>query len=311
MRKIIVVGSANMDLVVRSKHLPVPGETLLGGSFSRYPGGKGANQAVAAARAGGQVSFIGCVGADEVGGQLLENLAHEGVDVKGVTVEPGSSGVALIMTAEGGDNMIVVAPGANDLVTADRVGSQGLDQGDIVLAQLEIPMDTIVHVGKVAQERQATFILDPAPAADLPAGLIELVDWITPNVTEARSLLGLANGSLDGERAARALQDRGARGVVLKLGAQGAILLESDGKPRHFPAHSVAVKDTTAAGDAFNGAFAVAIAEGASAGDAVRFAVSAAALAVTKHGAQPAMAYRDEIDALQRAERLFGVGNDR
>jgi ribokinase len=293
---ILVVGSANMDLVAFADRLPGPGETLLGGAFQSFAGGKGGNQAVAAARAGGKVAFLGCVGNDIFGARLRSGLEDNGVDTRLLGTVDGASGVAIIMSG-GGNNMIVVAPGANEALTAAAINKDAFTGVRFVLAQLETPLDGVIAAARLARAQGATFILDPAPACVLPVELLGLVDWLTPNESEACGLLGLT--SL-GEPAAmaRQLKALGPRGVILKLGGQGVVLLDDDDVPVMIPAHKVAVADTTAAGDAFNGAFAVGLSEGKTPHQAARFAVAAAGISVTRQGAQPAMATRLEIDAL-------------
>lgn len=298
---ILVVGSANMDLVVFADRLPAPGETLLGGAFQSFAGGKGGNQAVAAARAGGKVAFLGRIGADIFGARLRQGLQDNGVDTRLLGEAEGASGTALILSG-GGNNMIVVASGANDAVTAAAIDKSAFGGIRFVLAQLETPLDGVIEAAKLARANGATFILDPAPARALPRDLLALVDWLTPNESEACSLLGLKSlGARD--EMARRLKALGPRGVVLKLGGEGAMLLGDDDVPVMIPAHKVTVADTTAAGDAFNGAFAVALSEGRTPPEAARFAVAAAAISVTRHGAQPAMASRAEIDAMMVGNR--------
>lgn len=293
---ILVVGSANMDLVAFSDRLPAPGETLLGGAFQSFPGGKGANQAVAAARAGGKVAFLGRIGIDLFGARLREGLQQAGVDTRLLADVEGASGVAIIMSG-GGNNMIVVAPGANDALTGTAIDKAAFASIRFVLAQLETPLDGVLAAARLAREAGATFILDPAPMRALPQELLSLVDWLTPNESEAAGLLGVPALD-DAIVAAHRLKGLGPRGVVLKLGGRGVVILADDGVPIVIPARTVNVVDTTAAGDAFNGAFAVGLSEGLSAPDAARFAVAAAAISVTRHGAQPAMASRTEIDAM-------------
>lgn len=293
---ILVVGSANMDLVAFADRLPAPGETLLGGAFQSFAGGKGGNQAVAAARAGGKVAFLGRVGNDLFGTRLRNGLEEDGIDTRLLGTVNGASGVAIIMSG-GGNNMIVVAPGANDVLTADVIDKNAFAGIRFVLAQLETPLDGVIAVARLARAQGAVFILDPAPARALPDELLSMVDWLTPNESEACALLGLKSLG-DPVAMARELKSRGSRGVVLKLGGQGVLLLGDDGIPVMIPARKVTVADTTAAGDAFNGAFAVALSEGRTAQDAARFAVAAAGISVTRQGAQPAMARRAEIDAV-------------
>jgi ribokinase len=296
MSAILVIGSANMDLVAFADRLPGPGETLLGGAFHSFAGGKGGNQAVAAARAArqpGTVAFLGRVGTDSFGDRLRAGLAQNGVDTRWLGTVDGASGVAVIMSG-GGNNMIVVAPGANDALDAAAIDPKAFDGARFVLAQLETPLDGVIAAARLARAQEAVFILDPAPARALPPDLLAMVDWLTPNESEACLLLGVTSLG-DPVAAARRLKALGPRGVVLKLGGQGAVLLEDD-TPVLIGAHAVTVADTTAAGDAFNGAFAVALSEGRAAPQAVAFAMAAAAISVTRQGAQPAMALRAEID---------------
>jgi ribokinase len=291
---ILVIGSANLDLVAFADRLPQPGETLLG-AFHSFEGGKGGNQAVAASRAGGKVTFLGRIGLDLFGARLRKSLQDNGVDTRLLGEVEGPSGVAIIMSG-GGNNMIVVAPGANDHVTEDVITPDCLAGIRFVLAQLETPLPSIIKAARLAREKGIVFILDPAPARALPRELLMHVDWLTPNESEAATLLGVKELG-DPRAAAKALKALGPRGVVLKLGEAGAVLLEDDAPPVLIQAHKVQAVDTTAAGDAFNGAFVVALSEGKSPAAAVTFAVAAAAISVTRHGAQPAMASRNEIDA--------------
>lgn len=298
---ILVAGSANMDLVVFVGRLPAPGETLLGGDFQSFAGGKGANQAVAVARAGGKVAFLGRVGNDIFGARLRKGLEDNRVDTHLLGEVDGASGVAIIMSG-GGNNMIVVASGANDAVTAEVIDAGAFKGIRFVLAQLETPLAGVIEIARQARAVGATFILDPAPARDLPRELLAMVDWLTPNESEACGLLGIKSLG-DPAQMARQLKAFGPRGVILKMGGQGAVLLGDDDVPVVIPAHKVVVADTTAAGDAFNGAFAVALSEGQPPDEAVRFAMVAAAISVTRQGAQPAMASRAEIDAMMVGHR--------
>ncbi|MCP5412747.1 MAG: ribokinase [Alphaproteobacteria bacterium] len=293
--RILVVGSANIDLVAFSDRLPHAGETLLGGSFNIFAGGKGANQAVAAARAGGDTAFLGRVGRDDFGTRLRATLADNGVETRWLESVDGPSGVAVILSG-GGDNMIVVAPGANATLDQAALTPEAFADAALVLCQLEVPLDAVWAAARCAHKAGARFILDPAPARALPTDLLEQVDWLLPNENEACALLGreALGDPLD---AARALAARGPRGVVLKLGAAGVVLLGEDNAPVAIAAPKMGVADTTAAGDAFAGAFAVALGEGRTPLEAARFAVIAASLSVTRPGAQEAMARRDEIEA--------------
>jgi ribokinase len=297
---ILVVGSANVDLVVTAEQLPKPGETILGHRFQIFSGGKGANQAVAAARAGGKVAIIARVGIDGFGKRLVDDLAASGVDTSAIKYVDEPSGVALIVTATNGENAIVVAPGANnhlDAAAIDEVMSK-MTRVTHVLAQLETPMDGVIRAAERARERGATFVLDPAPAQPLSKELLELTDWITPNEREACALLGLEREALVPFEAVRALQAMGPRNVILKMSSKGAVVLAGNADPVHVRPVPVTAVDTTAAGDAFNGAFAVALSEGRSPVEAAEFAAAAAALSVSRRGAQPSMPTRGEIDAI-------------
>jgi len=297
---ILVVGSANVDLVVTAEQLPKPGETILGHSFQTFSGGKGANQAVAAARAGGKVVMIARVGTDGFGKRLVDDLAASGVDTSAIRYVDEPSGVALIVTATNGENAIVVAPGANNRLDAAAIDEvmPKMTQVTHVLAQLETPMDGVIRAAERARELGATFVLDPAPARSLPKELLELTDWITPNEREACALLGLEREALVPFEAVRALQAMGPRNVILKMSSKGAVVLAGNADPVHVRPVPVTAVDTTAAGDAFNGAFAVALSEGRSPVEAAEFAAAAAALSVTRRGAQPSMPTRGEIDAI-------------
>ena len=295
MAKIVVVGSANVDLVIEADVLPQPGQTILGRRFSSHLGGKGLNQAVAAARAGCSVAMIARVGADPQGGQLRAGMEREGIDTSRVGTVDEPSGVALIVTAAG-DNIIVVASGANSRLSARELGYEDVCDANGVLAQLETPIDGVIRAAELAQQRGAWFMLDPAPAQPLPGELIAKTDWLTPNEGEAKALIG-ARDQLDGFEAARVLRERGARGVVVKLGSRGVVLSYGQADPIALPAFQVEAVDTTAAGDAFNGAFAAALAEGRAPPDAAQFAIAAAALSVTRLGAQTSIAGRAEINA--------------
>jgi len=295
--KILVIGSANVDLVMATDRLPTHGETVFG-EFSRSLGGKGANQAVAAARAGGDVGMIACLGDDEFGTMLKRGLVAEGVRTDEVLQVEGPSGVAAIMTAANGTNMIVVASGANSKLEKTVINADTFEGVDYLLLQLEIPLPTVVEAIARATQNGVKVILDPAPAAQLPRFVLERVDWLTPNETEARTLLGLTGNDLDGIEAARALREAGARNVIVKLGDRGVVVLEAGGEPVVVPAMKVDVLDTTAAGDAFNGAFAVALADGEPAVEAARIATIAAGITVSRLGAQSSMATRPEITTL-------------
>lgn len=297
-QKIIVVGSMNMDMVVKTSHIPKPGETVLGGSFLMNPGGKGANQAVAVARLGGDVTFVGKIGDDIFGKQSSQLFDEEGVDTRGILADDQSpSGIALITVDERGENSIVVAPGANaNLQPEDvEVVLRKYPEGRILLIQLEIPMRTVEHAARIAKDMGLQVILNPAPANESVADMFPLIDVITPNTTEAEMLSGIPITDIHSARAAAEhIQQRGVRQVIVTLGKAGAVLLEN-GTFAHIPAPQVEAVDTTAAGDVFNGALAVALSEGKNLKSAVTFACHAAALAVTRMGAQSSIPFRNEL----------------
>lgn len=304
---ITVVGSLNMDFVVQVRRLPSPGETVPGEAFRTLPGGKGANQACAAAKLGGRVRMIGCVGDDVFGGELRDGLAAVGVDTGDVRVCAGSpSGVAMILVEAGGQNQIVVASGANGRLTADHVARAlsrppaSADAPGFLLLQLESPIEVVEAAAALGAQLGLTVVLDPAPARPLSEALLSVISILTPNESEAMLLLGRNASAISPEDApevASALRRRGPRGVILKLGANGAFL--DDGRcARHFAAPSVDAVDVTAAGDTFGGALAVALAEGRPIDAAVVFANAAAALSVTRHGAQASIPDRSEVDQI-------------
>ncbi len=300
MGNIVVIGSSNTDMVVVTPEFPKPGETILGGEFLKNAGGKGANQAVAAARLGGRVSFIGKVGDDLFGKEAVSNIEKEGIDVTSVFVdELTASGIAQIMVNNEGENCIVVAPGANmklDQKDIDRAGKQ-LDSADLVLMQLEIPLETIIYAAQKAHNAGKKVILNPAPAAELPDQLYRSLYMITPNETETELLTGIRVS--DQESAARAADFFKAKGVeivIITMGASGAYL-HSDDHKKLIPAPEVKPVDTTAAGDCFNGALAVGLASGRRLDEAVRYANRAAAITVTRRGAQSSLPYQSELES--------------
>jgi len=299
-KPIVVVGSINIDLVVKTDRLPLPGETLLGGHFQTHHGGKGANQAVAAARLGHPVSMIGRVGDDAFAKEFLDGLREAGVDHSAVAVSPGSSGVAVILVAASGENSIVVDSGANALVTPADLDAniETIRSAGIVLAQLEIPLETMIHLAEICSRESVPLMLDPAPARnDLPAELLKNVAWFTPNETEAAAYTHLSPNA-ENPATAKALFDQGISGIVLKLGARGAYLATATGQTSAIAPFPVKAVDTTAAGDCFNGAFAVALLSGSSPEESARFAAAAAAISVTRAGAQPSMPTLPEVQAL-------------
>lgn len=301
MSDIVVMGSLNMDLVAVVPRVPNAGETLLGTTHFTAAGGKGANQAYAAAKLGGNVAMLGRVGSDEYGKQMCANLRAVSCDVTGIKVVEGSSGVAMILVAETGQNCIVVVPGANHLYQpSDVIFDDGrLAHARFVMFQLESPVQTVVAAAQRAKLHGAQVILDPAPALHLPDDLLRQADIITPNEIEAAQLIGRPPGDLsfeDAESIARQLQAKGARTVIIKMGSQGCLLTDGLQVTRVTAPHVKAI-DTTAAGDVFNAALVVARSEGASLKNASEFAVRAAALSVTRYGAQKSTPSRDELNA--------------
>jgi ribokinase len=296
MPHIVVVGSINMDLVIRTAKIPMPGETVLGKDLQTFPGGKGANQAVALARLGAQVTMVGKVGEDTFGSELVANLEREGIDITHVRMQGGvSSGIALITLDASGQNSIVVAQGANmHLMPEEVVEVWGLIQDvDSVLVQLEIPLETVQTAVRLGKDRGARVILNPAPAPTEPLSprIYEAVDILTPNESEAKSL----TGSSDLEGAAQRMLEWGVKGVVITCGDSGVLVAGRDRPIENYPAFEVEVVDTVAAGDAFAGGLGVALAEGMSMGEALQFAQAAAALSVTRRGAQPSLPTRQEV----------------
>jgi len=300
MKKILVVGSSNTDMIVRVPRIPRPGETVLGSGFSMAGGGKGANQAVAAARAGGRVTFIARVGDDVFGERALDGFAADGIDTRFVLRTPGAaSGIALIDVDDRGENSISVASGANALLSAADVGAAAgaLAAADVVLLQLESPIEAVEAAVRWAGENGVPVILNPAPARPLEDRLLARVTVLTPNETEAELLSGIAVRDEGGVRAAAArLRARGPRTVVVTLGERGVYALAPEFEG-FLPAFRAEAVDTTAAGDVFNGALAVALAEERPLAGALRFAQAAAAISVTRPGAQPSAPTRAEIEA--------------
>ncbi|MGU9807119.1 UNVERIFIED_CONTAM: ribokinase [Pseudomonas sp. CM11] len=300
--KVVVVGSLNMDLVTRAPRLPRGGETLIGESFCTIPGGKGANQAVAAARLGAKVSMVGCVGSDAYGQELRGALLAEGIDCQSVSVVAGSSGVALIVVDDNSQNAIVIVAGANGVLTPDVLDQfdEVLRSADVIICQLEVPDATVGHALKRGRELGKTVILNPAPASrPLPADWYACIDYLIPNESEAAVLSGLAVDSLEtAEAAATQLLAAGAGKVIVTLGAQG-LMFANGASFQHFPAPLVKAVDTTAAGDTFVGGFAAALADGKSEVEAIRFGQVAAALSVTRAGAQPSIPTLLEVQAFK------------
>lgn len=289
MNSILVVGSSNTDMVIKTNRFPEPGETIIGGSFFMFAGGKGANQAVAAARLGGQVQLLASVGSDVFGENAIKGFQKDGIDVSLIRTEKDlASGVALITLNKEGENEIVVAPGANAQVNASYIleNKEAISKADIVLAQLETPLEAILELSYQCQQLGTRFILNPAPAQPLPEELLKGLFLITPNETEAALLTDLPTGSKNEViAAANELLVKGIKNVIVTMGGQGAYFTNSE-LSFFTPAPKVEVQDTTGAGDVFNGALAVALAEGKEWKNAIEFAIKAGSLAVTKMGAQ-------------------------
>lgn len=305
---IAVVGSLNMDLVVRMPQIPKPGETLLGGVYKTFPGGKGANQAIAAERLGAFVSMIGCVGDDAFGKELRASLENEGVDTTHVLVQPGAAtGVALIQVDAQGHNTIAVASGANFRLTGSDVDKamQAIGKFDALVMPLETQIETVYTAARIASDRGAIVILNPAPAQVLTSEMLELVDVLLPNEHEIALMTGVPVHSMaDIRLAVPKLLQLGAKKVIVTMGAHGAVLFE-DGQELQIPACRVQAVDTTAAGDCFVGALAVGLCEGKSLLAAGEFASAAAALSVTREGAQPSLPFREEVTRfLQERSKL-------
>jgi ribokinase len=296
---IVVVGSLNMDLVIRTPRMPLPGETLIGHDFQTIPGGKGANQAVALARQGADVTMIGRIGDDDFGRTQQKCLKQEQIDLSSLLVDPHqATGVAIITLDQAGENSIIISPEANGAVTVEQIDSvrDVITRADMLVCQLETPLDAVTRAIEIAHENNVPVILNPAPAQQLEPSLLEKVTYLIPNETEAGLLTGIEVKDIaSAQEAATQLQRLGVQTVILTLGENGAVVAHED-TCVHETAVSMDVVDTTAAGDTFVGSFAVAVTEGKSVIEAVRFAKHAAALAVTKLGAQPSIPTRDKVE---------------
>lgn len=301
--RVIVFGSINMDLVAKVPRLPIPGETLIGDNFSTVPGGKGANQAVAVARLGIRTAIVGRVGNDNFGKDLLQTLQADNVDTDGVSIEQATTGVAVIAVDARGENHIIVIPGANGNVGDEDVTRlvNLLPQATALLLQLEIPLPAVQKAAQAAQKAGVKVIFDPAPARNLPPEIYPLIDIITPNAVEAGQLVGFeVNNPETAAQAADILRQRGVNTVIIKLGAQGVFC--GTAKETFFtPAFSVQAVDTVAAGDAFNGGLAAALAQGYSLQQSILWGAAAGALSATKSGAQSSLPRSDEFDAFLTA----------
>lgn len=296
---LVVLGSINADHILNLETFPTPGETVTGNQYQVAFGGKGANQAVAAGRSGASIAFIACTGDDDTGERVRKQLASDNIDVAPVSVVEGeSTGVALIFVNAEGENVIGIHAGANAALTIERVEAQReiVADAQALLMQLESPVESVLAAAKIAHENHTTVVLNPAPARVLSDELLALVDIITPNETEAEKLTGIrVENDDDAARAANALHDKGIGTVIITLGSRG-VWASVNGEGRRVPGFKVKAIDTIAAGDTFNGALVTALLEGKGMDDAIRFAHAAAAIAVTRKGAQPSVPWRKEID---------------
>lgn len=292
---VLVIGSLNADLVVRAPHFPQPGETIRGEDLHIIPGGKGANQAVAAARQGASVAMLGRVGKDSFGPFLLNNLKSDSVDISNVLVDDSATGTAIIVVDANGQNSIVLSAGANGRVTSNDIDALNME-ARILLLQLEIPLETVIHAAKWGKQKGMTVILNPAPAHELPDELIANAEYILPNETELNLLTSVPITDISStEKAAQVLLERGAKNVIVTLGRNGALVVSSQ-QVTHVEAYKVDVVDTTAAGDAFIGGFASALLRGVKIEEAVKYANACGALATTKFGAQPSLPAKEEVE---------------
>lgn len=303
---LVVLGSINVDHILNLEHFPAPGETVTGQEYQVAFGGKGANQAVAAGRSGADIAFIACVGDDDTGRHVCKQLACDKIDTSSISsIQDAATGVALIFVNGAGENVIGIHSGANGALTPELVADrrQKIADASALLMQLESPLESVLAAAKIASENQTKVILNPAPACELSDELLGLVDMITPNETEAEKLTGIrVKSDEDAAKAARVLHDKGISTVIITLGSRG-VWLSDNGKGQRVPGFRVKAVDTIAAGDTFNGALVTALLEDKPMAEAIRFAHAAAAIAVTRKGAQPSVPWRHEIDDfLQRQE---------
>ncbi|SUW66066.1 Ribokinase [Buttiauxella agrestis] len=297
--KLVVLGSINADHILNLEHFPTPGETVTGQEYQVAFGGKGANQAVAAGRSGADIAFIACVGDDDTGRRVCTQLASDNIDTSPIsTIKDAATGVALIFVNSAGENVIGIHSGANGALTPTLVEEQNqkIAQASALLMQLESPLESVLAAAKIAHQNQTKVVLNPAPACELSDELLALVDMITPNETEAEKLTGVrVENDDDAAVAAQALHAKGIETVIITLGSRG-VWLSENGKGQRVPGFKVKAVDTIAAGDTFNGALVTALLEDKPLNEAIRFAHAAAAIAVTRKGAQPSVPWRHEID---------------
>ena len=303
--KLVVLGSINADHILNLESFPTPGETVTGHHYQVAFGGKGANQAVAAGRSGADIAFIACTGDDDIGERVRRQLERDRIDVAPVrAVKEQSTGVALIFVNAEGENVIGIHAGANAALSVGQVAAEEarIAGAQALLMQLESPLESVLAAAKIAHQHQTTVVLNPAPARDLPDELLSLIDIITPNETEAEKLTGIrVENDDDAAKAARVLHEKGIGIVMITLGSRG-VWVSHDGQGRRVPGFKVQAVDTIAAGDTFNGAFVTALLEGTALDEAIRFAHAAAAIAVTRKGAQPSVPWREEIDEFLRQQ---------
>ncbi|ANZ08507.1 ribokinase [Raoultella ornithinolytica] len=303
--KLVVLGSINADHILNLESFPTPGETVTGHHYQVAFGGKGANQAVAAGRSGADIAFIACTGDDDIGERVRRQLERDRIDVAPVrAVNAQSTGVALIFVNAEGENVIGIHAGANAALSVEQVEVEKarIAGAQALLMQLESPLESVLAAAKIAHQHQTTVVLNPAPARHLPDELLSLIDIITPNETEAEKLTGIrVENDDDAAKAARVLHEKGIGIVMITLGSRG-VWVSHDGQGRRVPGFKVQAVDTIAAGDTFNGAFVTALLEGTALDEAIRFAHAAAAIAVTRKGAQPSVPWREEIDEFLRQQ---------
>ncbi|MGL6226489.1 MAG: ribokinase [Thermoguttaceae bacterium] len=310
MSNVVVIGSSNTDMVVKTKRIPIPGETVIGGDFLLAQGGKGANQAVAAARVGANVTFVAKVGQDIFGEQAIASYIKEGINTDYIFRDSErATGVALILVDAKGENLISVASGANEFLSPTDIDRAipAIEKADVLVAQLETPLPTLEYLAKIARKYSIPLFVDPAPAPSIPLSpeLLHNVTCIKPNETETERLTGVKVTDRDSARiAAQQLLALGVQYVIITLGSEGSLLLENSGSELFIPSYSVDVVDTTAAGDAFSGSLAWSFAQGKNIQDAAKIATAVAALSVTRWGAQPSLPTKAELDAfLEKVER--------
>lgn len=299
-KKLVILGSVNADHILNVAHFPLPGETISGNQFQMVFGGKGANQAVAAGRCGANISFLACLGNDDIGKKAKAQLMTDNIDTKSIElIDDVATGVALIFVNQQGENVIGIHAGANGRLDTSYVQRHGniIKEADALLMQLESPLDSVLKAAEIAKQENVQVILNPAPAQELPDELLSLVDIITPNETETEYLTGIkVVDDESAQQAADVLHNKGIKTVLITLGSRGVWVSEQNNKGCIVPAFKVKAVDTIAAGDTFNGALITALLEGQSMMSAIKFAHAAAAIAVTRAGAQPSVPWRHEVD---------------